>query len=334
MRTASSIKRTPAALAAAACILLALAGAHSAPADVVLPSVTLGPTTVLNGVATVSGTVTSPSPASAELTINGQPLGVNAAGQFTGVASLNGQSALSLAIRNPATGDVSTVTIPLTANLVGPGGVVSPEALAAIEQAALSIVKPVGGFVSVGDPISVSGSLGNGEQLAGLSVNGADGLSTLRPDGTFAVPVPGTTREISVLMTDKQGVSLETRYPVSQLAYVSAANAVGVRIASIRYFAKHVRTTKRLRMIVTIKDRRGVLVHGASVTVRSTRTGRIVGRAKLKRTNKKGQVGFVLRLRRAAFGKRVVFVTTAKTPKAKAAKRTSVRLPRFAAGPR
>jgi len=331
MTTFLPTRRTLVALAALACALAALVGARPAPGDVVTPVVTLGPTTILNGVATVSGTVAAPDPSSAQLTVNGQPLGLNAGGTFAGILNLNGQSALTLAVRNPANDEVSTITIPLTTNLVGPGGVISPEALSGLEQALASITRPIGGFVSVGGrPISVSGGVGNRDQLAGLSVNGIDALSALSPNGTFAVPVPGTSREVTVLMTDKQGVSLETRYPAAALAYVSAANAVGVKIAKIRYFTKGVKTTKRVRMVVTVKDQRGLLVHGARVTVKSTRSGRVVGPAKVKSSNTKGQTSFVLRLRSKAFGKRLVIMTTATTPSAKASKRTSVRVPRRA----
>jgi hypothetical protein len=223
---------------------------------------------------------------------------------------------------------VSTVTIPLTTNLVGPGGVVSPTALSALEQAAASVTEPVGGFVSVGgEPISIGGSVGNRDQLAGLSVNGVDALSTLSPDGAFSVRVPGTTREVTVLMTDKQGVSLEQRYPAAAPTYVSAANAVGIRVVSVRYYTKGVKTRKRLRLVVAVKDRRGLSVRGARVTVKAMRSARVVGGAKVKRSNKQGQAGFVLRLRPKAFGKRLVVITTARTPTAKTSKRTSVRVP-------
>ena len=47
-------------------------------------------------------------------------------------------------------------------------------------------------------------------------------------------------------------------------------------------------------------------------------------------TRVKGQTAFILRLRKNAFGKRFVLVATAKTPKAKASRRSSVRLPRLA----
>ena len=132
--------------------------------------------------------------------------------------NLNGQSVLSLAVRDPGSGESSTVTIPLNTNLVGLGGLLSPEALAALEQAAVTILRPVDGFVSVGDePIEISGDVGNGESLGGLSVNGVDALSTLKPDGGFVVPIPGTTKEISVFMVDRQGVTLDTRYRTSQV---------------------------------------------------------------------------------------------------------------------
>jgi hypothetical protein len=332
-----SNRRALAALTAAVSIVLALAGARGAPADTVAPAITLGPTTILNGVATVSGSVDAPSSSGATLEVNGQPLDLTAGGQFTGIVNLNGQSVLSLSVKNPATGETGTVTIPLTSNLIGPGGVISPDALSALEDAAVSILKPVGGFVSLdGKPIEVSGSVGDGDGLVSLSVNGLDALSKLKPDGGFLVPVPGTSKEVSVLMSDKQGVTLDTRYRVvhSTLSSVSAADADGVRITKIRYFAKGVKTTKRLRMVVTVKDRRNLLIHGAVVTARSAKTGRIVGRSKVKQTNTKGKATFTLRLRKTAFGKRLAIVTTAKTPKAKVAKRTSVRLPRLSSAKR
>jgi len=323
-------RRTLVALAALACALAALVGARAAPGDTVTPVVKLGPTTIVNGVAIVSGTIAAP-PSSATLTVNGHPLGVDAGGTFAGTIDLNGQSALTFAVHDPAAGATNTVTIPLTTNLVGLGGVISPEVLSGLEEAGASIARPSGGFISVdGRPISVVGDVVSRDGLAGLSVNGIDALSALDRNGTFVITVPGTSREVTVLMTDKQGVSLETRYPAAAVASPSAANAIGIRIASVRYYTKGVRATKRLRMVVTVKDRRGLLVRGARVTVRSVRSARVVGRAKIKRSNKKGQTGFVLRLRSKAFGKRLVILATAKTPTAKASKRTSIRVPRRA----
>lgn len=326
----SRTKRRLAGLVALAVTVLALIGAPAAPGDVVAPPVTLGPVTIANGFATVSGTVAGTSPSRVNLSINGQPMSVTAGGQFAGTVNLGGQSALSLAVSNPATGEVSTVNVPLTANVIGPGGVVSPTVLSGLQQAAVELTKPVGGFVSTGEPITVGGTVGDREQLAALSVNGVDAMSTLRPDGTYSVTVPGTTRTLSVLMVDRAGNSQTVTYPVTPVTgrTVSAANALGVRVASVRYFAEKSRSTKRLRMVVTIKDRRGLYVRGATVTVRAGSLRQVVGRTKVKRTGKLGQVGFVMRLRPNVIRSRFFTVTTAKTPKAKAAKRTSVRLPR------
>ena len=316
-------RRALAGLAALASVGVALAGPAAAGAEDVAPQVTLGPTTVLNGLAVVSGTVDDPS-SGAQLTVNGQPLDVDAAGNFAGVANVNGQSSLSLALRNPGSGESSTVSIPLSSNLVGPGGLLSSEALTALEQAGVTVLRPLGGFSE--SPIEIGGGVANGDGLASMSVNGADVLSTAKPDGSFSIPIPGTTREISVLMTDRQGVSLATSYRTTRS--VSAASADGVRITKIRYFAKGIKRTKRLRIVVTVRDRRNRLVHGAVVTVRSARTGRTIGRYYSRSTNLNGKANFILRVRRAAFGKRTRFVTTAQTPSAKVSKRTSVRLPR------
>ena len=323
-------RRTLAGLAALASVGVALAGPAAASAQDVAPQVTLGPTTILNGLAVVSGTVDDPS-SGAQLTVNGQPLDVDAAGSFAGVANVNGQSSLSLALRNPGSGESSTVSIPLNSNLVGPGGLLSSEALTALEHAGVTLLKPLGGFGET--PIEIGGGIANGDQLASMSVNGVDALSTLKQGGSFAVPIPGTTRDISVLMTDKQGVSLDTTYRTSRS--VSATDAHGVQIAKIRYFAKGIKKTKRLRVVVTVRDRRNRLIHGAVVKLRSPRTDRILGRSFTKSTNLNGKVTFILRVRREAFGKRTRFVTTAQTPSAKVSKRTSVRLPqKHAAGRR
>jgi hypothetical protein len=135
-------------------------------------------------------------------------------------------------------------------------------------------------------------------------------------------------------MTDRQSVVLETRYPVASAAaspaYVSAENAVGLRIAAIRYSTKRIRSTKRLGIIVTVRDQRGLLVRGAKVSVRSTSPRRVANRTRVKTSGIKGKVTFTMRLRSKAFGKRFVVVASAKTPTAKAAKRKSVRLPRLA----
>jgi hypothetical protein len=337
-------RRLLAAHAAAAGVVLMLFAAGPAPGELGNPVVTLGPTTVLNGVATVTGTVAGLQPWSVQLSVNGRPVAINAAGQFVAIVNLNGpgRSEVTLTLTDPLTSQTNTISIPLTTNLIGVGGVIPPGVLSGLQQAAVSLLKPAGGFVSSdGGPLAVSGTVGKREQLASLTINGIDALELLQPNGIFTVPIPGTSKEVTMIVIDRQGVSSTTVEPIARgsagagaATSVAAKDALGVKIATVRYFTKRIRTTKRLRVLVTVKDRRNLFIRGAVVTIRGAKARQIAGRAALKRTNRKGQVGFVLRLRPGAFGKRVVIVATAKTPSAKTARRTSVRLPRLAAARR
>lgn len=328
----------------AAAGLLAIV-APSAPAEVVGPVVVLGPTSVVNGTAIVSGTIAEPS-SNVQLTINGRPISIAAGGQFTAVVDAAGQSSLTLSLTNPTTGRTATTSIPLNTNIVGPGGLLGPGILEGLKQAGVALLEPVGGLrITDGLPLRVEGTVADPSSLGSLKVNGTDVLSTL-DSGRFSLVVPGTTKEITVTATDRQGVSHSETVPVVHSSSgpaarpatpgaatgrtVAAGAAEGVRIAKIRYITRTVRRTKRLRMVVTIKDRRGLLVRGATINVRSRFARRIVGKPRVKKTNRVGQAAFLLRARNRAFGKRLVMITVAKTPKAKASKRSSVRLPRLA----
>jgi hypothetical protein len=242
-------------------------------------------------------------------------------------------------VTDPVFGETSTVSIPLSTQVIGPGGVIPPDVLGSLERAAVSLLEPVGGFkILDGRPITVGGSVLDREQLAGLTVNGKDVLGTLDPGGGFAVPIPGTSRTITVIATDSRGVSTTTTYPVTHQASavgttVAAANAVGVRVASVRYVTKGFRKTKRVRMIVTVKDNLGRLVRGATVQVNGAPAARLVRRPKLKRTDKLGRASLLLTPRARAYGKRLFTVTIAKTPTAKAQRKTSVRVPKLRARP-
>jgi hypothetical protein len=320
--------------------------ASSARGDVVKPLVVLGPTTVLNGTAVVTGTVGLPS-SSAQLTINGQPVALQIGGHFAATVNLAGQSNLSLAIRNPLTGETTTTNIPLNTNILGPGGLLGPGVLSALEQAAVSILKPIDGFKIVdGLPLRIEGSVLDKDKLASLTVNGVDVLGLVGPDGGFKVQLPGTTKEVTVTVTDRQSVSQETVLPVERTTStipsgtaapvgrtVDAAGAVGVRIASVRYRLKGIKRTKRVTVLVTVKDQRGLLVRNAAVGVRSAKARAITRNPKAKRTNIRGQSSFVLIVRNRSFGKRLRLVIVAKTPQAKQQKASSVRIPRLAKRP-
>jgi hypothetical protein len=313
-------------------VLLGLVTAQPARPEVLNVPITLGPSSVLNGMATITGRLDDGA-AAASLSINGAPVSVNAAGTFAAVVDLEGKSSLDLRVTEPSSGNTSTVSIPLNTNVLGPGGVIPSDVLDAIERAAVSILQPVGGFISDGTPIQVGGNVLDRGQLGGLTVNGVDVLDKLTPDGGFSVGIPGTTRTITVVTTDTRGVSTTTTYPVAQPAaaptVVAAAQAVGVKVAAVRYVAKPFRKTKRLQMIVTVKDSLGRLVKGATVQVLGAPQARLKVRNKVKKTGKLGRAFFLLTPRPKVYGKRLFTLTIARTPSAKTQRKTSVRVPKL-----
>jgi hypothetical protein len=284
------------------------------------PLLALGPITIANGTAALTGTL-GPQVSGATLTVNGQPLGVDAAGNFAGVVDLNGTTALDLAISGP-TGAQTSFQIPLTGLAVIPGSV-----LDSVVNAGLSVLNSVG---ANGQPVTVSGSVLDTSQLVGLSVNGVDVLQAVDSGGTFHVSLPPTTRTVTVTVSGANGTSETVVQPVFKpfaVTTVSARNARGLKITKIRYVRNGVRRTHRLRMIVTVKDSRGLLVRGATILVQA-RAHRLAKRPRIARSGPQGRATIVLRLRRSAFGKRMFTVTLARTPSAKARRTTSVRVPR------
>jgi hypothetical protein len=287
------------------------------------PLLALGPITVANGTAVLAGTVGSQA-AGDTLTVNGQPLGIDAGGHFAGTVNVGGASSVELALTSPGGDEQTAFTIPLMGSL---SEVIPGDVLSALDHAGVTLLGPITGGGD--EPFTVSGSVLDRGQLAGLTLNGTDLLSTLGEGGSFRVQVPGTTKTITITATDTHGVSqtVVTRTPLTG-STVSAAEALGVRIATIRYVAKGVVRTHRMRMIVTVRDSRGLLIQGAKIIVRGTKAGRLTRHPRTAVSGKQGRATVFLSLRRAAFGKRLFTVTVASTPSAKAKKTTSVRIPR------
>jgi hypothetical protein len=158
------------------------------------------------------------------------------------------------------------------------------------------------------------------------------------------VPIPGTARTVTVTATDNRGVSNTTTYPVTHEtsaadppaaagAPVAAPQAVGLRVAGVRYVTKAFRKTKRVRMIVTIKDSLGRVVRGATVQVRGAPASRLIGRPTLKRTGKLGRTSFLLKLRVRAYGKRLFTVILAKDANGQGTAEDLVRVPKLGTRP-
>jgi len=282
------------------------------------PPLQLGPIVVADGTATVNGNVGGYS-SGETLTVNGQPIGLDSAGHFATTVNLSGASTLDFGLNGPAGNQSVEFKVPL-GTLVGSTGVIPPGVLDDLNQAGVSLLEPV----TDGGSLVVKGGVLDEGQLSSLTLNGQDVLSQLSTDHTFTVTVPGTTKTITLQAVDKQGNS-ET---ITEQESVSAARAIGVRIVKIRYLKGNVSRHHRLKMVITVKDRRGLLIRGARIIVSSTKAGRLARRPLATRTGVRGNATVGLRLRRAALGKRLAVVVVAKTPNAKGRKTSSVKLPR------
>ena len=297
------------------------------------PLLRLGPITVLNGTATISGTVAVRSVRTV-VTVNGHRLGLDAAGAFHGIVALDGASALTIAIAELGGTQQTQYVIPLTGALLGAGGVIPGSVLDALEQAGITLLSPVRD--ASGSLLTVQGTVLDPSRLASLTVNNVDVLKALQPGGGFVVQLPGTTSVVTVTAKDTSGTTQQTTthtatapfLPPRAQTTVSAVRAVGLRIAKVRFVRKGSVRTHRLRMIVTVKDRRGLLVRGAKIRVHAARRGRLVRQPRAASSGRRGKATFVLRLRRSAYGKRLVVVTVARTPHAKATRKAAVLVPR------
>ena len=291
------------------------------------PLLQLGPITVANGIATISGTVSSRS-ARTTLRVNGRPLALDAAGAFNAVVALDRATAIAIAIGALGGRQQTEYVIPLTGALLRLGGVIPVGVLDSLERAGITLLAPV---LGPSDPVlTVQGAVLDPTQLVSLTVNGVNVLGLLQPNGSFSTQLPGSTTVVTVTARDASGTMVRETTHVfrpARLGTVTATQAIGLRIAKVRFVRKGTARTGRLRMIVTVKDRRGRLVQGAKIRVRATRAGRLVRQPRVASSGPRGRTTFVLRLRKAAHGKRLVLVTVGRTPRAKAVRRSAVYVP-------
>jgi hypothetical protein len=145
------------------------------------------------------------------------------------------------------------------------------------------------------------------------SANGTTGVGT-RPTGTTGSTGSSTTKSKSS----------------ASAASVTAADAAGLKIAGIKPQTAGVGSTKRFRVLVTLRDLNGRLVRGGIVTL-----GGIPGHSSTIHcqdaafTNKKGQARLLATVEKSQLGTRVLVRISARTPKARALQLRSVFLPRL-----
>ena len=118
----------------------------------------------------------------------------------------------------------------------------------------------------------------------------------------------------------------------ARTSVVMAGQAVGLRIASIRFSTAGINSTRRLGVQVTVRDRRGLLVRDAIVSIAGLRGGSsTIACTMAAYSDRLGRASFRLPVDAKLGGKRVLVAVSARTPQARVRRVAAVRLPRLAA---
>jgi hypothetical protein len=315
-----------------ATLAVALAGAQSARA--ISAPVLIDAVVVEDGVAVVTGFV------DAELVeVNGQIVEVAENGAFSARVDLT-QNALITEVLN-APDETITIYVPIDVLLATGGeGVLND-----LVDAGISVDRPTGGFKVVdGEMPIVEGRVLDDSNLESLAVNGVGALRRLGDDGLFSIDLgssrtSSTSREtVTFVATDRRGVSQTSTFTPTRVTStiatragtsVSAAGARGVRISKMVLDSRSLRSAKHVRVLVTVKDRRGYLIRGASLRLVATPSKHVAnGALRAGFTNRVGKAQFAFRIKASAFkGGLLTIAARASTPKSTATKKVALRLP-------
>ena len=163
-----------------------------------------------------------------------------------------------------------------------------------------------------------SSSTGNTVQLSDRACATAPQSATGQ---TGATPVSGSR---APAQTSSSGSA-------ASAAAVTAADAIGLRIASIRINTRGIAKTRRLGIVVTVRDQRKRVVRYAVISLGCTRGANgVAGCRQSSFSNRLGRATFRLRLGAHVTARRVSIAITARTPKTQVRKVVTVRLPRRA----
>jgi hypothetical protein len=128
----------------------------------------------------------------------------------------------------------------------------------------------------------------------------------------------------------RQTGSARASHSQAQAGAVTAANAVGLRIASIRIDRRGIATARRVRLLVTVRDQAKHVIRYAVISVGCPRGARgVTGCTQSTYSNRLGQAAFQLRLGKQASGRRLSIAVTARTPTTRVRKLVTVRLPKL-----
>ena len=131
---------------------------------------------------------------------------------------------------------------------------------------------------------------------------------------------------MTVVATDRRGVSQTSTFTTTSVkstiatragTSVSAAGARGIVIAKVALDKRFLTTGKHVRVLVTVKDRRGYLIRGASLRLRALPAKHVAnGALRAGFTNRVGKAQFAFRLEASAFtGTPWTYLTFAAVPR-------------------
>ncbi|HEU5489902.1 MAG TPA: hypothetical protein VFU84_03835 [Gaiellaceae bacterium] len=315
-----------------ATLAVALAGAQSATA--ISAPVVIDAVSVENGVAVVTGFV------DAELVeVNGQLVEVAENGAFSAPVDISADALVLEILESP--NELVTITVPIDV-LLATGG---EGVLTDLVDAGIAIDRPAEGFRVVdGEMPLVEGRVLDDSNLEALEVNGIDVRRRLGDDGPFSIdlgssPSSSTSREtVTFVARDQRGVSQTSTFSTTKVTStiatragtsVSAAGARGVVISRMGLDSRYVKSAKHLRVLVTVKDRRGYLIRGAALQLRAMPAKHVAdGALRAAFTNRVGKAQFAFRLKASAFeGGLLTIAARAATPKSTATRKVALRLP-------
>jgi hypothetical protein len=284
--------------------------------------------------------------ADATLHINGTPVAVSSSGGFQATVDLGAAADLVVSLGGTP-GESTVIRIPLDVLARTNGQGVLDDLL----DAGIQLDVPADGFRIVdGQMPLIEGRVLNGRELAALDINGVNVLGKLGPNGRFSILLPGSSSNndhVTVAATDRNGVSQTSRFVTTRVksvikttagTSVSAAGAHGVVISKVKLDTHQLKSQKRFGIVVTIKDKRGFLVRGATVRLRATPAVTFAdGSLRAGFTNRTGAAKFMYRLSRGAIAKAapqtLAVGTKASTTTAHAGLLVKLRLPAVSTAP-
>jgi hypothetical protein len=174
-------------------------------------------------------------------------------------------------------------------------------------------------------PTTAGGSSGSG---SGGGAGGTQSSATAPANSATQASGSKTSTSSRSATTSRRSAGFSTTSSATT-ASVSAANARGLRITRVQYKFVNAKAGKRLRVVVTLRDRKHRSVRAAIISLnrlagaKSTLPGLLLGLS-----NRKGQAAFVVQLKKSMFGHRVLLRIGARTPSARVLRVGSVLVPK------